>query len=66
MEKIEEKTYIEAKKELEEIVQSIEQQELDVDTLTEKMKRASVLIALCKEKLTKTDEELKKLLEEIS
>lgn len=58
-------TYTEAKKELETIVAAIESGEPDVDALTEKVKRASELIAFCKEKLTKTDEELQKLLDDI-
>ncbi|HXL00206.1 MAG: exodeoxyribonuclease VII small subunit [Dysgonamonadaceae bacterium] len=58
-------TYTEAKKELEAIVAAIESGELDVDALTEKVKRASELIAFCKEKLKKTDEELQKILDEI-
>ena len=58
-------TYSEAKKELEAIVAAIESGELDVDALTEKVKRASELIAFCKEKLKKTDEELQKILDEI-
>ncbi len=58
-------TYTEAKKELEAIVVAIESGELDVDALTEKVKRASELIAFCKEKLKKTDEELQKILDEI-
>ena len=56
-------TYTNAKKELEEIVKSIESGNLDVDTLTEKVKRASLLIDFCSQKLTSTDEELQKLLE---
>lgn len=59
-------TYTEAKKELETIVFAIESGELDVDTLTEKVKRASELIAFCKEKLTKTDKELQKILDDIA
>lgn len=59
-------TYTQAKKELEEIVYSIESGELDVDTLTEKVKRAAELIAFCKDKLTKTDKELQKILNDIS
>ena len=59
-------TYSQAKQELEEIVSAIESGELDVDALTEKVKRASELIAFCKEKLTKTDKELQKILEDIS
>ena len=58
-------TYTQAKNELEQIVQSIESNELDVDALTDKVKRAAELIALCKEKLTKTDKELQKLLQDI-
>ena len=59
-------TYSQAKQELEEIVSAIESGELDVDALTEKVKRASELIAFCKERLTKTDEELQKRLAEIN
>ena len=58
-------TYSQAKQELEEIVSAIESGKLDVDALTEKVKRASELIAFCKERLTKTDEELQKILNEI-
>ena len=64
--KYSELTYSQAKQELEEIVSAIESGELDVDALTEKVKRASELIAFCKEKLTKTDKELQKILEDIS
>ena len=59
-------TYSQAKQELEQIVSAIESGELDVDALTEKVKRASILIAFCKEKLTKTDKELQKILDEIN
>jgi len=59
------KTYTQAKKELEEIVTSIELGELDVDALTDKVKRASELITFCKNKLTVTDKELQKILDEI-
>jgi exodeoxyribonuclease VII small subunit len=58
-------TYTQAKNELEQIVQSIESNELDVDALTDKVKRAAELITLCKEKLTKTDKELQKILKNI-
>lgn len=59
-------TYTEAKNELEQIVGAIESGQLDIDTLTSKVKRASALIAYCREKLTKTDKELRKILEDIS
>lgn len=61
--KIKKMTYSTAKKELEEIVTSIESGDLDVDALTDKVKRASELISFCKEKLNKTDKELQKILE---
>ncbi len=59
-------TYKSAKDELEQIVTAIESGELDVDALTQKVKRASELIAFCKGKLTQTDEELQKILDEIA
>lgn len=58
-------TFSRAKKELEEIVALVESGELDVDALTDKVKRASELITFCKEKLTTTDKELQKILDEI-
>lgn len=59
-------SYSQAKNELEEIVSAIESGDLDVDALTEKVKRAAELIAFCKEKLTKTDKELQKILDDIA
>lgn len=50
--------------ELEEIVDKMERDELDIDQLSEQLKRAKVLVKLCKDKLIKTDEEIKKLLSE--
>ena len=50
--------------ELEEIVDKMERDELDIDQLSEQLKRAKVLVKLCKDTLTKTDEEIKKLLSE--
>ena len=55
--------YEEAMRELETIVRKMENDELDIDTLTEQLKRAQQLIKLCEDKLTKTDEEIKKILE---
>lgn len=54
--------YEKAVSELEEIVDKMERDELDIDQLSEQLKRAKVLVKLCKDKLTKTDEEIKKLL----
>lgn len=56
--------YEEAVAQLEEIVDKMENDELDIDQLSEQLKRAKQLVKLCKDKLTKTDEEIKKLLSE--
>jgi exodeoxyribonuclease VII small subunit len=50
--------------ELQSIVQRMENDELDIDQLTTQLKRAQELIKLCRDKLTKTDEEIKKILAE--
>ena len=50
--------------ELQSIVTKMENDELDIDQLSEQLKRAQELIKLCKDKLTKTDEEIKKILAE--
>ena len=59
-------TYNEAVEKLRLIVEDIERGELDVDILSEKVKEATRLIKLCKEKLFKADEEVKKILEELN
>ena len=56
--------YEEAVTQLEGIVEKMENDELDIDQLTEQLKRAKELVKLCKDKLTKTDDEIKKLLSE--
>jgi exodeoxyribonuclease VII small subunit len=58
-------TYSRAWKELEEIINEIESEEINVDTLTEKVKKASCLIKFCKSRLRNTEEEVKKVLSEI-
>lgn len=58
-------TYSEAIKELELIVGEIEEGEITIDTLSEKVKRASELIRICKEKLTATEEDVSKILEDL-
>ena len=50
--------------ELQSIVSKMENDELDIDQMSEQLKRAQELIKLCKDKLTKTDEEIKKILSE--
>ena len=48
--------------ELQAIVRKMENDELDIDQMAEQLKRAQELIKLCKDKLTKTDAEIKKIL----
>ena len=60
-----EETYKEAVERLRQIVGEIEGGDLDVDLLSERVKEATRLIKLCKEKLYKVDEEVKKALEEL-
>ena len=55
--------YEEAVAQLEAIVRRMETGELNLDSLADELKKAQKLIKMCKDKLTKTDEEIKKLLE---
>ncbi len=55
--------YDEAVSQLEEIVKKMESGELDIDMMSTELKNAQQLIKLCKDKLTKTEEEIKKILE---
>ncbi|MBR5061988.1 MAG: exodeoxyribonuclease VII small subunit [Prevotella sp.] len=56
--------YEEAVRQLEEIVRKMESNELDIDQLSEQLKTAKRLFKLCKDRLTMTDEEIKKILED--
>jgi exodeoxyribonuclease VII small subunit len=58
-------TYSESIKEIENILAQLENDNLDVDTLTEKIQRAAELIKICKEKLLKTDSEIQKILDDM-
>jgi len=58
-------SYTEAISELESIVTEIEEGEITIDTLSEKVKRASELIRICKSKLSSTEEDVNKILTEI-
>lgn len=59
-------TYTDAFEELQTIVSEIEQGEISVDELSEKVKRATVLIHACKAKLTATEAEVNKILSDLS
>lgn len=54
--------YEEAMLQLENIVQSVEEGNLDIDLLCEKLKQAQLLLKFCKDRLTKTQEEMEKIL----
>jgi exodeoxyribonuclease VII small subunit len=58
-------SYNEAMAEVEEILEKIENEELDVDDLAEKVKRVSVLLRICKDKLMKTNEQVEQILKEM-
>jgi exodeoxyribonuclease VII small subunit len=57
-----ETTYEEALKQIETIVAKMENDELDIDSLSQQLKTAQRLIKLCKDKLAKADGEIKKIL----
>jgi len=57
-------TYTQAVERLEKIVHQIDNNELEIDELAEKIKEANDIIAFCTEKLTKADKEIEKLLSE--
>lgn len=56
--------YEEAVLQLEEIVARMESDEIDVDTMAKQLAKAKQLIALCRAKLTKADDEIQKILAE--
>lgn len=58
-------SYNEAMLEIEEILEKIENEELDVDELAEKVKRVAVLLKICKDKLHKTNEQVEQVLKEM-
>jgi exodeoxyribonuclease VII small subunit len=57
--------YEEAYKELESIVNQIEDGEIGIDELSEKIKRASHLLKFCKSKLISTQQDVEKILDEL-
>ena len=56
-------TYGEATAQIEKILARLRSEEMDVDTLAAEVKRATELIASCKERLHKAEEEVNKILE---
>lgn len=58
-------TYQSAFEELQRIVSDLEEGEVNVDELSEKVKRATLLITVCKSKLTETEEDVNKILKDL-
>ena len=61
----EQPNYAEAFEELQQIVSEIEEGQISVDELSEKVKRAAALINICKSKLTSTEEDVNKILKDL-
>ncbi|MFW6202810.1 MAG: exodeoxyribonuclease VII small subunit [Marinilabilia sp.] len=58
-------TYNQAVSEIEDILQRMENEELDVDELSAKVKRVSELVRFCRDKLKNTEDEVEKVLKEM-
>ncbi|NPA68557.1 MAG: exodeoxyribonuclease VII small subunit [Chlorobi bacterium] len=56
-------SYNEAIQEIEEILYEVENNKVDIDRLSDKVKRVSFLINACKNKLLKTEEQINKILD---
>jgi len=60
-------TYTEAVNELESILAELENnQEVNMDVISEKVKRAAVLMEVCKKQLHEIDDELEKIMEQLN
>ena len=57
--------YTEAFEELRQIVTDIESGEISVDELAEKVKRATHLVRICREKITRTEEDVNAILKDL-
>ena len=56
--------YTEAMSQIEEILHKFNNENLDIDTLSDEVKRATELITLCKGKLLKAEQSIEKILKE--
>lgn len=59
-------TYTEALTNLQTIIQKMQSPDCDIDRLTEYTEEALKLLKFCKDKLHKTDEDIKKCLEQLA
>ena len=60
-----EMSFNEAVKEIERILQDIEQGDLDIDKLSQEVKRAAELIKFCQKKLRTTEEEINSIFKDL-
>ena len=58
-------SYSQALSELEKILSELWSDSCDVDTLAERTRRAATLLAECRRRLTRTEEDLAKVLDEL-
>ena len=58
-------TYTTAKQELQAILKEIESENVDLDQLSEKVKRATELIEFCREKLKGSEEKINSILQDL-
>ena len=58
-------TYQNAIEELEDILQKMEDNELEIDSLSDQVKRASELISFCKNKLKSTEKDVEDILQKM-
>lgn len=59
-------TYTEAFEQLQDIVKQMENANISVDELSDNIKKATQLIQICRDKLTKAEEEVNKTIAELS
>lgn len=57
-------TYSQAMQELESIVQGLERDQQDIDTLSQRLKRANELLTFCRGRLVEVSDKVKQTLEE--
>lgn len=64
MKKNESLTYSQAMQELESIVQGLERDQQDIDTLSQRLKRANELLAFCRGRLVEVSDKVTQTLKE--
>lgn len=58
-----EPTYTEAFEELERIIKGMEQDEINIDQLDQRLKRAAYLVKICRRKLFQTEKNVQEILD---